>query len=144
MANFGEAPPDFSTAVGQFRLIANDTTYTAVTGGGDYLLFSDDEIDAFLAAQPGSVYRAVGLAYMGLANRAALESESIKDYDLAVDSRNKAGELRAQANWYFAEADRFEAGDEGFTIVSTGRQYGCAELAECERYGRCGCYTWGF
>lgn len=132
--NEGVAPPDFSTTVGQFRLLANDTYYVHTDPPqqdvGIYTLFSDDEIDAYLALQ-SNVYRAVGLAYLGLANTAAREAESIKDYDLAIDSRQKAEQLRAQADAFFAEADRADAaGDTGFQIVNTGRRLTRQELAE--------------
>lgn len=143
MANIGIAPPDYSTMRGKFRLLANDTYYVDVPNPGlpyilnnpgsqfgDYTLFSDNEIDAYLVLEP-NVYRAVALAYLGLANTAARQAESIKDYDLAVDSRQKAEQLRAQADAFFAEADRVEAaGGEGFQIVSTGRRLTRAELAE--------------
>lgn len=136
MANEGIAPPDFTTDVGRFRLIANDTYFIPlvppVSGEGDYTLFSDDEIDGFLALE-SNVYRAVGLAYMGLANTAARDAESIKDYDLAIDSRQKAEQLRLQATWFYTRADELDSeGDEGFQIVSTGRRYTSAELAELD------------
>ena len=135
MVNVGVTPPDFSTTVGNFRLLANDTYFTALTptvaGQGNYTLFSDDEIDAYLVLQ-SNVYRAVGLAYMGLANTAARQAESIKDFDLAIDSRQKAEQLRAQADAFFTLADKSDAdGGLSFQIVSTGRQCACGhELAE--------------
>jgi len=134
MANAGVAPPDFSTTTGQFRLLAGDTYYVElvppVSGQGDYTLFADAEIAAYLALE-SNVYRAVGLAYLGLANTAAREAEAIRDYDLQVDSRQKAEQLRAQADAFFAEADRVEAaGETGFQIVNTGRRLTRQELAE--------------
>lgn len=127
MSNPGVSPPDFTTTVGQFRLLANDVYNVPLSptaaGQGDYTLFSDAEIDGYLALQ-GNVYRAVGLAYLSLANAAALEAESIKDYDLAIDRRQKAEQLRLQANTFFAQADTADMeGDEGFLIVDTGKQY---------------------
>jgi hypothetical protein len=135
MANLGVAPPNFSTTVGNFRLLANDLyfvpTNPVVAGLGDYTLFSDNEIDAYLILQ-SNVYCAVGLAYMGLANTAARQAESIKDFDLAIDSRQKAEQLRAQADAFFNLADKADA-DSGlsFHIVDTGLQCPCGhELAE--------------
>jgi len=147
MANLGVAPPNFSTNLGSFRLLANDVyfvpTNPAVTGVGDYLLFSDNEIDAYLLLQ-SNVYRAVGLAYIGLANTAARQAESIKDFDLAIDSRQKAEQLRAQADAFFTLADRADAeGDMGFQIVDTGKQCYCRdELAEYPT-SKCG-YGYGY
>jgi len=127
MANEGIAPPHYSTAVGTFRLLADDTysvpLVPPVAGLGNYTLFSDEEIDAYLVLQ-SNVYRAVGLSYMALAGSAAQQAESIKDYDLAVDRRQKAEQLRLQAAEYFRLADDADAaGETGFRIVGTGLQY---------------------
>lgn len=134
MANAGVAPPDYTTDVGKFRLLTSDTYYVPlvpdVPGQGDFVLFSDAEIDGYLAMED-SVYRAAGLAFMGLAATAAREAESIRDFDLQVDRRQKAEQLRLQAAWFYTEAERLDGeGDEGFTIVRTGRRYTRAELAE--------------
>lgn len=134
MANAGVAPPDYNTDVGKFRLLTSDTYYVplvpAVAGQGDYTLFSDAEIDGYLAMED-SVYRAAGLAFMGLAATAAREAESVKDFDLAVDRRDKSKALMEQARWFYTEAERLDGeGNEGFTIVSTGRRLTVAELAE--------------
>lgn len=131
----GIAPPDFSTPVGQFRLLASDTSYVAldppVSGQGDYTYYSDAEIEGYLTVTEDNPYRAVGFAYIALANIAAQSAESIKDFDLAVDSRQKAEQLRIQAQWFFDKADELDAeGAEGFTIVRTGRRLTRAELAE--------------
>ena len=125
MPNRGIAPPDLATTRGKFRLLAGDSVYVALipaeTGFGDYTLFSDAEVDAYLTMAEDSVYRAVGWAYLQLANEAARQAESIKDYDLAVDSRQKAQELRAQALSWLEQADQEDAaGDDGFQIVTTG------------------------
>ena len=52
MPNRGIAPPDLATTRGKFRLLAGDSVYAplipAQTGFGDYTLFSDDEVDAYL------------------------------------------------------------------------------------------------
>lgn len=125
MPNKGIAPPDLATTRGKFRLLAGDSVYVALipaeTGFGDYALFSDAEVDAYLTMAEDSVYRAVGWAYLQLANEAARQAESIKDYDLAIDSRQKAQELRAQALSWLEQADQEDAaGDDGFQIVTTG------------------------
>lgn len=131
MSTSGVYPPDFTTDLGKFRLLIGDTNATDVNQGvGNYLFFSDDEIDGYLLLNT-SVYRAAGFALNALAAQAANQAESIKDYDLAVDRRQKAEQFREQAKQMFAQADIIDAeGDEGFQIVRTGRAKTTAELAE--------------
>lgn len=134
MANPGVYPVDFNTDVGRFRLLVNDLYSVpldpVVAGQQDFTLFSDAEITGYLALED-SVYRAAGLAFMGLAATAAREAESIRDFDLQVDRRDKSKALMEQARWFYTEAERLDGeGEEGFTIVRTGRRYTRAELAE--------------
>lgn len=133
MSTIGVAPPDFTDVVGQFRLLVGDTTATDVAQGqGSYVFFSDEEINGYILLQP-NIYRAAGLALNALASQAANEAESIKDYDLAVDRRQKAEQFREQAKQMFAQAERVDAeGSEGFQIVSTGKRYTLEELAEIQ------------
>jgi len=133
-ANQGVAPPNYTTDVGRFRLIAADAVWVElnppVSGQGDYTLWSDADIQAFLDVEDG-VYRAVGLAYATLAAEAAQNAQLIADFDLRIDARQKADSLRAQSLWFYARADELDAeGAEGFQIVSTGRRRTRAELAE--------------
>lgn len=133
-ANQGVAPPDYTTDVGRFRLVAGDAVSAPldppVSGQGDYQDWSDADIEAFLTIEDG-VYRAVGLAYASLAAQAAQEAESLKDFDLLRDARQKARELREQSLWFYNRADELDAeGAEGFQIVPTGRRRTRAELAE--------------
>lgn len=123
MSTSGIYPPDFTTDLGKFRLLLGDTNATNVNmGEGDYLYFSDAEIDGYLLLNT-SIYRAAGLALNALAAQAANEAESIKDYDLQIDRRQKAEQFREQAKQMFAQADVIDAeGDEGFVIVTTGAQ----------------------
>jgi hypothetical protein len=136
MSNPGVYPLVPTSDVGKVRLIIGDTISVpfdpVVSGQQDYTLFGDDEITAFLSYSE-SPMRAAGYAYLSLAGAAAQQAESIKDYDLAVDSRQKAENLRAQAAFYFEQADKIEAaGESGFQIVSTGRRLTRAELAELD------------
>lgn len=109
----GAVPPDFRSPTGQFRLQANDLNYTPTTPGfGEYELFSDDEINGYLT-QTNSILRAVGFGYLGLAGRAALESKTVKDYDLSADLTKRAADLRSQARALFEQADA-EADRQGF------------------------------
>jgi hypothetical protein len=135
MANSGVYPLDPNTDVGRVRLLIGDTIsvpFDPVQAGlQDYTLFSDAEIEQFLTAGQDSIYRAAGWAYISLAGAAAQQAESIKDFDLQVDSRQKAEQLRLQAQWYFGEADRIDGlGEDGYTIVRTGRRLTVDELAE--------------
>lgn len=117
--NKGVAPPDISTEVGKFRALVGDLSYTELTppvpGFGDYTLFSDFEIEVFLASS-GSLEGAAALAYTQLAGSAALESKTVKDFDLSVDLSKKATDLRLiAAMWQdkaaAASADVFELFD---------------------------------
>ena len=133
MANEGIAPPDFSTDTGKFRLLIGDLNATNINAGtGEYAFFSDLEIAGYLTLNP-SIYRAAGMALNALATQAADQAQSIKDYDLQVDLRQRAEQLREQAKQVFAQADIIDMeGDEGFQIVPTGRRYTRAELAELD------------
>lgn len=140
MANIGVAPPDYSTQVGQFRLLANDTAYVAlvppVAGQGDYEKWSDADIQGFIAANPTNLNYAIAAAYFALAAQAALVGSSVKDYDLSLDTRNRAADLTAIANYYTGRGDEETGGLDYFDIVPTGKRHEWAELAE-RPYGWC-------
>lgn len=106
--NKGVAPVDFSTPVGKFRLLVGDLEYEELDppepGLGSYKYFSDLEIESFLE-QGDSQEEAAYLAYMQLATAAAMESKSVKDFDLQVDLTKRSGELRAIANMWRNKAD---------------------------------------
>ena len=122
MPNRGIAPPDLTTDVGQFRILAGDTQYVELdppeAGFGDYEKFSDDEIEGYLAQAEGSIPRAIGYAYLYLAGQAALTSTSVRDYDLQVDTTKRADGLIAIANMWFGKADAEEA--DYFDVVPVG------------------------
>lgn len=117
--NKGVAPPDMTSEVGKFRALIGDMTYTElvppVPGYGDYELFSDDEIEVFLASSEtpeGAAY----LAYMQLSGQAAIESRTVKDFDLQVDLTKRATDLRLIAAMWAdkdaaATSDVFELAD---------------------------------
>lgn len=124
--NKGVAPPDVTTPVGQMRALLGDLTYAELdppeVGFGNYVKFSDDEIEAFLAAsdsQEGALF----LAYMQLAGEAALESKSVKDLDLQVDLTKRATDLRLIA---FGWRDRADAlGADVFELFDVSINDGC-------------------
>jgi hypothetical protein len=111
MTNPGIAPPDFTTPVGQFRLLAQDTNFVdlipTVDGQGGFDLFSDAEIAGYLAMYTGySLYRAVGSAYQALAARASMVAKMVKDYDLQVDLTKRSTALQETANAMFERAEK--------------------------------------
>ncbi len=124
MANRGVAPLDDSTLVGQFRLLYGDTQYTALdpveSGYGDYTELSDAEIEMFLSRGDDSISRAIGYYYLRLAGDAAKRSGVFKDYDLSVDLKARAQDLRASANDWFARADEEDAisGDSDVFVIA--------------------------
>lgn len=110
MTNQGQTPPDFNAPIGQFRLLAQDVNYvdlpTPVTGQGSYDLFSDAEVQGYLAMFQGySLYRAVGAAYHGLAARASMEAKIAKDYDLQIDLTKRAAALESISEMYLEQAN---------------------------------------
>lgn len=87
---------DYSTNVGRVRLLINDTDYDHV--------FSDDEIDVFLALEGESVKLAAAQALDTIADDEALTSKVIRSQDLSTNGasvatglRQRAKELRAQS-----------------------------------------------
>lgn len=127
MSNSGVYPIDPLTPVGQFRLASGDVIsvpFDPVQAGlQDYRMWSDDEIEQFLVSGGDSTNRAIGYAWLQASGAAALESKTVKDYDLAVDLTKRAEDLRKTALFYFNLADQEDsiAGlDEAFEIVSTG------------------------
>src|SRR5690606_17483195 len=107
---------------------------------GNYTMFSDAELEQFIATGDGSVTRGAGYAYLALSAQAALESKSVKDYDLAVDLTKRSGDLRETALMYFGLADSSDAGaEDAFLIVPTGqRRCHCAPELAARRV--CGCW----
>lgn len=128
--NPGEYPVDLSSNVGQFRALSGDlnsTPYDPVEPGfQNFDKFSDAEIEAYLTQGGGSIARAIGYSYLYLAGQAALQSASIKDYDLTIDETKRAADLRAIAQFWFGQADEDDvaSGEEAFEIVPTGTSSG--------------------
>lgn len=148
MTNTGLYPIDYASPVGQVRALLGDVDPEPfdppAPGERNYTMFSDQEIEGFLSAGRGSVYRATGFAYMSLAGRAALEAKSIKDYDLAVDTTKRADDLRDVAQMWFDQADAEDSATgeaEWFDIVPTGADHDFVAEGTSPVYGRQ--YTWG-
>ncbi len=93
-------PPDYTTAVGQVRLLVPDVEQLgdlAVPTNPVSYIFSDPQIQAFLTLYSNNVKRAAAQAKLVLATSEALINKVIKTDDLATDGAKLAQELRAQA-----------------------------------------------
>ena len=116
-------PPDYTTAVGQVRLLIPDVeqldNLADPTASAEYL-FNDSQIQAFLALYANNVKRAATQAKLVLATSEALINKVIRTADYTTDGAKLGAELRAQAAELRAEADRDEAEDsyEEIAIVS--------------------------
>ena len=111
-------PPDYTTAVGQVRLLIPDTEQIGDTPA---YLFSDPQIQAFLALYGNNVKRAAAQAKLVLATSEALINKVIKTYDFQTDGAKLGAELRAQAAELRAEADRDELDDSSDTFLIAGQ-----------------------
>ena len=97
---------DPNTPVGQFRVLAGDAAQDAE---GNYALFSDADIRVYLEQYPDNIYRAISIGYMALAAAASTQSKWVIDYDLQVDLRQRAKEMRASADQFRDRADEYDA-----------------------------------
>lgn len=133
MANEGVIPVLADNAVGRVRMYVGDTAYTTVSSTvGDFTYLSDAEITAFLSLGANSELIATAYALLSLASQAALESKSVKDYDLQIDLTKRAGDLRASAAMFFDRAENGTVENEYFDIVTTGHYQTTGELVESE------------
>jgi hypothetical protein len=109
MTNLGIAPPDYSSLVGEFRLMYGDITYAPLDpdepGFGNYEKLSDAEIEMLLASSSDSVSRSIAMQYYRLAGEAAKQSKVVKDYDLQVDLTKRSDALLEVAKVWEAKAD---------------------------------------
>ena len=136
--NRGVAPLDPSSDVGKFRLLIGATSYEELdppeVGYGDYGMFSDDEIQVFLD-QGETLEDSAYLAYMQLAAAAAIESKSVKDFDLQVDLTKRSGDLRAIALMWRERADAASA--DIFEVFDISDDDECFPEAAPRTVGRC-------
>ena len=116
-------PPDYATAVGQVRLLIPDTEELqdpAETEPHAHYLFSDAQIQAFVALYSGNVKRAAAQAKLVLATSEALINKVIRTADYTTDGAKLGAELRAQAKQLQDEADKddlSDAYDDSFIVV---------------------------
>jgi hypothetical protein len=116
-------PPDYTTAIGQVRLLIPDTEQLdnlADPSASAAYIFSDPQIQAFLALYSNNVKRAAAQAKLVLSTSEALINKVIRTADYTTDGAKLGAELRAQAAALMAEADKDDAEDsyEEIRIVS--------------------------
>ena len=115
-------PPDYSTALGQVRLLIPDTEQLdnpADPSAEAAYIFNDPQIQAFLSMYSNNIKRAAAQAKLVLAGSEALINKVISTYDLKTDGAKLGAELREQSKALRAEAiqDEQEDADDSFTIV---------------------------
>lgn len=104
---------DPTSDVGKVRLLLNDVDAAAE-------VFTDNEVQAFLDLEGGSVKRAAAQAIDTNATNEALASKVLRTQDLATDGAKVADAMRKHADRLRQQADREDAdGDDGafFDIV---------------------------
>jgi hypothetical protein len=116
-------PPDYSSAIGQVRLLIPDVEQlsdTANPAADVAFLFSDGQITALLALYASSIKRSAAQAKLILATSEALINKVIRTADYTTDGAKLGAELRAQAADLRAEADKDDSEDsyEEISIVS--------------------------
>lgn len=113
-------PPDYSTAVGQVRLLIPDVEQLEntqdPTAAAAYL-FNDAQIQALLALYTNNVKRAAAQAKLVLATSEALINKVIATYDFKTDGAKLGAELREQAKMLMAEADKDAMEDSYDTFI---------------------------
>jgi len=115
-------PYDPTSNRGKVRLLANDVD-------DNNPVFTDEEIDAFLALTDGAVLLAAATAIETIADNEALSSKVIKTQDLSTDGAKVADALRARAKT-LREQYAAEAEGDGFFEVVEYDPLGHVELAE--------------
>jgi hypothetical protein len=116
-------PVDYSTAIGQVRLLIPDTEQLEDLSGtqehGEYI-FNDAQIQAFLSLYSNNVKRAAAQAKLVLATSESLINKVIRTADYTTDGAKLGAELRAQAKQLQDEADKddlVDSYDDSFIVV---------------------------
>lgn len=118
------SPPDYSTVIGQIRLLVPDVEQLAnladPTASASFI-FTDAQIQAFATLYSNNVKRAAAQAKLVLATSEALINKVIRTADYTTDGAKLGAELRAQAKQLVEEADKddlADAYDSSFIIVN--------------------------
>ena len=122
MANTGVAPVDLGSNVGKVRVLLGDTDPTNVVNNvGEYLFFSDAELESILGMYSDSPQLAAARCLDTIAGSQALLLKSWSSDDLTVNGDRIAKELRELAKQLRSEAIAAE-GSEAFEIVAFGEE----------------------
>lgn len=92
-------PPDFTSEVGQLRVLVSDTEQYpeyAVADGTSAYMFSDEQLGVYLSLFP-NIFFAAAACIDALASNEALVSKKIRTEDLATDGAAVANSMRAHA-----------------------------------------------
>jgi hypothetical protein len=117
------SPPDYSTVIGQIRLLVPDVEQLANLADPTAtaaFIFTDAQIQAFATLYSNNVKRAAAQAKLVLATSEALINKVIRTADYTTDGAKLGAELRAQAKQLQDEADKddlADAYDESFITV---------------------------
>jgi hypothetical protein len=113
-------PPNYSTAIGQVRLLIPDTeqldNLNNASTAVEYL-FSDAQIQALLSLYSDNVKRAAAQAKLILSTSEALINKVIRTTDYTTDGAKLGAELRAQAKALQDEAANDDLADSYETFI---------------------------
>jgi hypothetical protein len=110
MANTGVAPVDLGSNIGRVRVLLGDTDPTNVVNNvGEYLFFSDAEIESILSMYEDNPKLAAARALETIAGSQALLLKSWSSDDLSVRGDLIAKELIATAKQLREEAAAWES-----------------------------------
>ncbi len=113
-------PPDYSTVIGQIRLLVPDTeqleNLADPLADASYL-FSDAQIQAFATMYGNNVKKAAAQAKLVLATSEALINKVIRTADYTTDGAKLGAELRAQAKALQDEAKEDDLVEQYETFI---------------------------
>lgn len=111
---------DYTSPVGQVRLLIPDVEELydprQLNKDPEYL-FTDAQIQAFLAIEGGSVKKAAAAAKLAIATTEALILKVLTTDDKSTDGAKLGAELRQQAKHLREQAEADEASDVGFAYI---------------------------
>jgi hypothetical protein len=117
MANLGVAPPDVTSDVGKIRVLLGDTDAQNIAQGiGEYIYFSDIELNAFLEMYGGNVKLATARCMETIAGSQVLLLKSWSSDDLSVNGDRITDSLRRVAAQLRNEALEEES-SEYFNLI---------------------------
>jgi hypothetical protein len=122
-------PPNYSTAIGQVRLLIPDVEQLENLqnlSAPDEYIFSDAQIQAFVSLYGSNVKRAAAQAKLVLATSETLINKVIRTTDYTTDGAKLGAELRAQAKALQDEADKDDLAEsyDTFTVVDYTGKWG--------------------